>query len=83
MNSNIDQELETQLCDYLLSHPDFFVRHRDLLHDLRIPHHTGGAVSLLEHKIRMLEDKAESYRKQLQKLIAVARDNEHLNQRLH
>lgn len=83
MNTRIDQKHEQQICDYLLSHPGFFVRHTDLLHDLRVPHKTGGAVSLLEHKVRMLQDKAEAYKKQLQELIALARDNEQLNQRMH
>lgn len=83
MSSNIDQEFEQQICDYLLYHPSFFLRHTDILNDLHIPHKTGGAVSLLEHKIRMLQDKAEAYQKQLQELLTVARDNEQLNQRLH
>ncbi|HID44357.1 MAG TPA: DUF484 family protein [Chromatiaceae bacterium] len=83
MSSQIDQEFEQQICDYLLSHPGFFIRHIDVLNDLRVPHKTGGAVSLLEHKIRMLQDKAEAYQKQLQELVTVARDNEQLNQRLH
>ncbi|WP_456378526.1 DUF484 family protein [Thiolapillus sp.] len=83
MNSNIDQEFEQQICDYLLYHPSFFIRHTDVLNDLRVPHKTGGAVSLLEHKIRMLQDKVEAYQKQLEELVTVARDNEQLNQRLH
>ncbi len=83
MSSNIDREFEQQICDYLLYHPSFFLRHTDILNDLRVPHKTGGAVSLLEHKIRMLQDKAEAYQKQLQELLTVARDNEQLNQRLH
>ncbi|WP_296802577.1 DUF484 family protein [Thiolapillus sp.] len=83
MSNSIDQDFEQQICDYLLSHPGFFVRHIDVLNDLRVPHKTGGAVSLLEHKVRMLQDKTEAYQKQLQELVTVARDNEQLNQRLH
>lgn len=83
MSKDIDQEYEQQLCEYLLSHPDFFIRNTDILDDLRVPHKTGGAVSLLEHKIRMLQDKAEAYRKQLAELLSIAKDNDQINHRLH
>ncbi len=83
MSKDIDQDYEQQLCEYLLSHPDFFIRNTDILDDLRVPHKTGGAVSLLEHKIRMLQDKAEAYRKQLAELLSIAKDNDQINHRLH
>jgi uncharacterized protein YigA (DUF484 family) len=83
MSKDIDLEYEQQLCDYLLSHPDFFVRNTEILDDLRVPHKTGSAVSLLEHKIRMLQDKAEAYRKQLAELLGIAKDNDQINHRLH
>ncbi len=79
----IDTAYEAEIAHYLLDHPDFFLRHEDVLEDIEVPHRTGEAVSLLEHKIRMLQDKASRYQKQLQELIAVARENEQLNQRLH
>jgi len=83
MNAAIDAELEQRITDYLEQHPDFFLRHPEILDRLQVPHPTGGAVSLLEHKIRRLEEKAEGYRQQLHELIEVARENEQLNQRLH
>lgn len=83
MSSDLDQDFEQQICDYLLSHPRFFMRHTSVLDGIKVPHKTGGAVSLLEHKLRMLQDKADAYQKQLQELVAVARDNDRLNQRLH
>ncbi|RTZ74161.1 MAG: DUF484 domain-containing protein [Gammaproteobacteria bacterium] len=83
MNDSIDQDHEREIAEYLLSHPDFFVRNEEVLNDLEVPHRTGDAVSLIEHKVRMLQDKANQYQKQLQELIAVARENEQLNQRLH
>ncbi len=81
--NEIDTEYEAQIAQYLLDHPDFFLRHEDVLEDIEVPHRTGEAVSLLEHKIRMLQDKASRHQKQLQELVAVARENEQLNQRLH
>ncbi len=83
MSSEIDADFEARIASYLAQHPDFFLRHEELLETLRVPHRTGDAVSLLEHKIRMLEDKAGRYRRQLEELIEVARDNDRLNQRLH
>ncbi len=83
MSSEIDRDFEARVAHYLLEHPDFFLRHEDVLNDIEVPHPTGEAVSLLEHKIRMLQDKASRHQKQLQDLISVARENEQLNQRLH
>ena len=83
MKAEIDSRYEAEIARYLLDHPDFFLRHEEVLDDLEVPHRTGEAVSLLEHKIRMLQDKASRYQNQLQELISVARENEQLNQRLH
>lgn len=75
--------LEDNVAAYLAQNPNFFERHLDLLVDLRLPHPSGGAVSLLERQIAALRSESESYRKQLEEFIAVARDNEDLNRRLH
>lgn len=83
MNEKIHSNQEQAIAEYLLDHPDFFIRHEEVLNDIEVPHKTGEAVSLIEHKVRMLQDKANKYQKQLQELIAVARENEQLNRRLH
>lgn len=51
------------VCDYLLRHPEFFIRNARLVEQIQIPHPIRGAVSLVEwhmararHKIRSLED---------------------------
>ena len=83
---DIDQtaeDREAELADYLISHPDFFQRHPDALAAIDIPHPTGDAVSLIERQVRTLRDQAVSYRRQLENLVTVARDNDALAKRLH
>lgn len=74
---------EEAVVDYLRSHPDFFERHSGLLSILRIQHTPGQAVSLVERQLGVLRGQADQLRGQLQHLIAVARDNERLHDRLH
>ncbi len=68
---------------YLSRNPDFFNQHSDVLGRLRIPHHTGAAVSLVEKQISVLRKKCNVLENKLSELIEVARDNEQLHQRLH
>ena len=42
---------------YLQSNPDFFARHGELLSSLRLPHITGGAVSLVERQVSVFRQK--------------------------
>lgn len=74
---------ETEIADYLIAHPDFFERHPDALAAIDIPHPTGDAVSLIERQVRTLRQQSINYRSQLEKLVAVARENDGLANRLH
>jgi uncharacterized protein YigA (DUF484 family) len=76
-------ELDQTVAAYLAEHPDFFERHVDLLTELRVPHASGSAVSLIEYQVNTLRKQVRQYRNQLEGLIAVARDNDALNGRLH
>lgn len=76
-------EREQQISDYLIRHPDFFERHADALAAIDIPHPTGDAVSLIERQVRTLREQSGSYRKQLEHLVSVARENDALAKRLH
>ncbi len=78
-----DDVLEAQVADYLLTHRDFLDRHPEVLSELDLPHDTGGAVSLVERQIRVLREQTQNYRTQLEGLIEVARENDHLGRRLH
>lgn len=68
---------------FLRLNPDFFNQNSDVLPRLRIPHHTGGAISLIEKQVSVLRGKCDTLESSLHDLISVARDNELLHQRLH
>jgi len=70
---------ERQVVDYLMSNPDFFLQHAPLLHDLQIPHESGGAVSLVERQVQALREKNLEFENKLREMV----DAVHDNQRLH
>jgi hypothetical protein len=80
----ISQEaLEEQtIAEYLRDHPDFFSSHTGLLADLRIPHHTDGAISLIERQVSVLREQHLEAKRQLHALVQVARDNDRLNEQM-
>ncbi|WP_019594625.1 DUF484 family protein [Thioalkalivibrio sp. ALM2T] len=68
---------------YLREHPDFFQDHLPLLDILRLPHPTGGAVSLLERQVALLREKHRAMEQHMGELVERARDNERMGQHLH
>ena len=67
---------------YLRDHPEFFIHHPDLAEDLRIPHPCRPAVSLLEFQNRLLREHCQRLRNKLLELVAIARDNDRLAERV-
>lgn len=67
-----------QIAAYLQEHLDFFELHQDLLADLRLPHDTGTAVSLVERQVAILRERNIDMRHRLSKLLDNARDNDKL-----
>jgi uncharacterized protein YigA (DUF484 family) len=78
-----DDTVEAIVIDYLVQNPQFFERHPELLAELRIPHPSGAAVSLLEHQTRILRERNRTLQSRLDELLAVARDNDRLADRMH
>jgi uncharacterized protein YigA (DUF484 family) len=75
---------EDAVARYLEDHPDYFDRYPQLLACLKLGHDTGGrAVSLIEKQVQVLRDQNESSQRQLRELLAIARENDVLGQRLH
>lgn len=74
-----DEEIAT----WLRAHPDFFQRNGDLLASLRLPHASGGVVSLVERQIEVLRDKNHAADARLAELVSIARANEALTARIH
>lgn len=63
---------------WLRRNPDFFVAHGDLLLDLRIPHESGKAISLLERQVSVYRKRQESMESQFHEIIDNARANDEL-----
>ena len=52
---NIDGVSEKDVVEFLQKHPNFFEKHLNLLAELRLPHPTGNAVSLIERQVNVDE----------------------------
>lgn len=69
---------EATVTDYLRRNPDFFVSRGELLSELRLPHDSGRAVSLIERQVGVLRERNVTMRKRLNELLQAARDNDTL-----
>ena len=78
-----ENDNEAAVAAYLLQHPDFLVRHGEVLAKLHIPHGVGGAVSLIEHQVAVLREQLGIERGRLNHLVARARDYDRLSGKLH
>ena len=79
-----DSLSETSIADYLKSHPDFFERHTPLVLGLKLPHRAGGAsISLVERQVSMLRQRNSQLERQLKDLVAVAKQNDALVEKIH
>ena len=52
--TRINEPDAEQVAEFLNSHPDFFDDQAELLSQLRLPHPSGTAVSLIERQIQVL-----------------------------
>ncbi len=74
---------DEQVAAYLRQHPEFLVRHDDVLARLDVPHRPGGgAVSLIERQVAELRRRNERLEQRLADLMRTARDNERVGGRL-
>lgn len=74
---------EAAVADFLRENPEFFLRQRDLLGELRIPHNVAPAVSLIEHQVDALRKEKRRLRWRLDDLLRVARENDRVAELLH
>jgi uncharacterized protein YigA (DUF484 family) len=80
----VDSLPEEVIAEYLQHNPDFFERHAGLLTRLKLPHGRGpSTVSLVERQVLVLREKNEKAEAQLHELIAVARANDALADKIH
>jgi uncharacterized protein YigA (DUF484 family) len=69
---------EEQVADYLRKNPDFFAHQPDLLMNLRLPHESGRAISLMEKQVAVLRERNMDMRHRLSDLLDNARANDRL-----
>lgn len=75
-------DIEREVAHWLSAHPEFFLHHTDLAESLRIPHPCKPAVSLLEYQNHLLREHGQRLREKLLELVAIARDNDRLAERV-
>lgn len=68
---------------YLQEHPDFFNEHLHLLENMRIPHPSGNAISLIAKQLEIFRMKHHEQENQLMTLIEIAKDNDVAFSRMH
>lgn len=75
---------EQRVAEFLKQHGDFLARNPELLVGLEIPHAAGGgSVSLIERQVQVLRQTLARERRHLEDLVATARENERVAERLH
>ena len=65
-----------QVVDFLRANPSFFVEHEYLLKEIKLPHISGRAISLVERQLTLFREQRDLYLQQLSDLIDVAREND-------
>ncbi len=89
MSTRQEQEVQRNVMEedavisFLQHHPNFFEQHTTLLENLQLPHHTGGAVSLVERQVSALRESNRQLKKKLHDLVDIARENNKLSENMH
>lgn len=73
----------TQVEKYLREHPEFFNGHLHLLEQMRIPHPSGSAISLISKQLELFRSRHQELESQLTELIEIARENDTSYVRMH
>ena len=75
---------EADIADYLVTSPDFFERHAELLGTVQLSSpHGQRAVSLQERQMEMLRDKVKGYERQIVEMIRNGQENVGIAEKLH
>jgi len=76
-NVDIDPEFvaESIALEYITKHPDFLLRHPELLDQLRLPHVQKGAVSLVEIQLDRQRKKIIDLESEITELMGIANHN--------
>jgi len=75
--------LKDVVAKYLRRNPEFLTEYPDILESLQLNHPSGSASSLIERQVAHLRHKNHELSRQLNRMVQVASENEHLMSRLH
>ncbi|VAW79188.1 hypothetical protein MNBD_GAMMA12-416 [hydrothermal vent metagenome] len=78
----VEEITDKNVINYLRTNPDFFLDNTSLLANLEVPHPVNGAISLIEHQVRVLRAKNAKLNQKLKEMIGNARINDKLNERM-
>lgn len=67
---------EQDVLHFLNQHPDFLMKHQELVAKLRLPHGEEGTVSLVEKQQGILREKVNKLESEINRLITIAKQNE-------
>lgn len=77
---------EETIRQWLLDHPDFFVKHADLLDRLKLPAEegwNGPTLSLLQFQLQRLRQQRDALERDIARFLRIGHDNTHLFHRMH
>jgi uncharacterized protein YigA (DUF484 family) len=74
---------DDEIASWLKDNPEFFQRNPQLIATLKLPHASGGAISLVERQIEVLREKSSAADSRLAELVSIARSNEELTTKIH
>ena len=69
---------DADVMQYLQDHPEFFIGKDDLLAEMRVPHQSGQATSLVERQLAVYRERNVELRQRLSDLLENARRNDKL-----
>jgi uncharacterized protein YigA (DUF484 family) len=76
MIRDIKKLSDSDIINYLIENPDFFVRHPEQLESLQVCNTNGKVTSLVNHQVNVLKDRNKQIKAKLYQLIANAEENE-------
>ena len=76
--SQLPRLTEADVVQFLEDHPEFFIGKDALLSDMRIPHNSGPATSLVERQLAVHRERNVELRQRLSDLLENARRNDQL-----
>ena len=69
---------DKDIIHFLNDHPDFFVKHPDLLETIQVNNKNGSVTSLINHQVNVLKERNQQLKSKLYELISFAEENEKL-----